>query len=76
MKKILMITLFLAFNLNANAYTNEPINEACAEYAANAANLEEDYYGEMCAYDWGNAALDYYDFCVESGGNLTEPIFL
>jgi hypothetical protein len=80
MKKLFLLMFFIlaSFSMNANSQIQPIQNDGCAEYAANAANAEEDEYGEMCSYDWGNVAVEYYDMCMDSGGsdNILEPIFL
>lgn len=79
MKKFLFtFFIMVSLSMSANSLTKTQDYISCEEYAANAADAEEDAYGEMCAYDWINAALDYYDMCEDAGGAdaMLEPVFL
>jgi len=77
MKKI--VSLFMVFSFVtsisfAKAY-NTVMSTNCSEYAYNAANAEEAYYGLMSDRDWVDAAYWYAAACEEANGNIGDPIF-
>ncbi|KAB1157297.1 hypothetical protein F7018_10220 [Tenacibaculum aiptasiae] len=71
-------TIISAFLLSIfSISTIRAITQNCYEYAMDAAGQELMHYGGT----WGeaeylSAALDYYDMCTETDGNIADPVFL
>jgi len=74
MKKIIFTTILLSI---FSIVEIEADTTGCFKYAMDAAGQELMYYGgtwgEMAYLD---AALDYYDMCVEADGNISDPVFI